>query len=79
VFLLDRYDNCWRWLSGREDSPWYPSLRIFRQTRPGEWPPVIARVAAALSEMSQTLASQPWLRARQAHQDGAGPSSCCST
>ena len=31
VFLLDRYDNCWRWLSGREDSPWYPSLRIFRQ------------------------------------------------
>ena len=33
VFLLDRYDNCWRWLSGREDSPWYPSLRIFRQQR----------------------------------------------
>jgi Flp pilus assembly protein TadD len=48
VFLLDRYDNCWRWLSGRDDSPWYPSLRIFRQTRPGEWAPVIARVAAAL-------------------------------
>ena len=31
VFLLDRYDHCWRWLSGRADSPWYPGLRIFRQ------------------------------------------------
>ena len=51
VFLLDRYDHCWRWLSGREDSPWYPSLRIFRQARPGEWAPVIARVAAALTRM----------------------------
>ena len=49
VFLLDRYDNCWRWLSGREDSPWYPSLRIFRQQRTGEWARVIARVAMALA------------------------------
>jgi tetratricopeptide (TPR) repeat protein len=49
VFMLDRYDNCWRWLSGREDSPWYPSLRIFRQRRSGDWTPVIARVAKALA------------------------------
>ena len=49
VFLLDRYDNCWRWLSGREDSPWYPSLRIFRQQHSGDWAPVIARVAIALA------------------------------
>ncbi len=48
VFLLDRYDHCWRWLSRREDSPWYPHLRIFRQTRPGDWPPVVARVVVAL-------------------------------
>jgi ADP-heptose:LPS heptosyltransferase len=48
VFLLDRYDNCWRWLSGREDSPWYPTLRIFRQDRPGEWEPPMRRLAAAL-------------------------------
>jgi hypothetical protein len=52
VFLLDRYDNCWRWLSRREDSPWYPTLRIFRQERPGAWAPVIARVAAALARMA---------------------------
>jgi ADP-heptose:LPS heptosyltransferase len=49
VFLLDRYDNCWRWLSGREDSPWYPSLRIFRQQRSGEWAPVLSRIATALA------------------------------
>ncbi len=52
VFLLDRYDNCWRWLSGREDSPWYPTLRIFRQVRSGEWGSVIEAVATALADMA---------------------------
>jgi hypothetical protein len=52
VFLLDRYDSCWRWLAGRDDSPWYPTLRIFRQTRMGDWAPVVARVAAALADMA---------------------------
>lgn len=57
VHLLDRYDNCWRWLSERTDSPWYPALRIFRQHRPGHWPPVVQRVAKALStrEMGMLL------------------------
>jgi hypothetical protein len=50
VFLLDRYDACWRWLSGRDDSPWYPTLRIFRQKRVGEWGPVMRRVAGALAD-----------------------------
>jgi ADP-heptose:LPS heptosyltransferase len=50
VFLLDRYDNCWRWLNGRSDSPWYPTLRIFRQTKIGEWAPVMQQSAAALAE-----------------------------
>jgi tetratricopeptide (TPR) repeat protein len=52
VLLLDRYDSCWRWLAGREDSPWYPSLRIFRQPRPGDWAPVVTRVAEALARMA---------------------------
>jgi hypothetical protein len=56
VWLLNRYDTCWRWLLGREDSPWYGSLRQFRQPRPGEWEPVIAAAAAALA---QTAASRP--------------------
>ena len=48
VFLLDRYDNCWRWLSGRSDSPWYPGLTIFRQETPGDWASPMLRAAAAL-------------------------------
>ncbi len=52
VFLLDRYDNCWRWLSGRADSPWYPGLRIFRQDRLGDWSGPMARAAAALRELA---------------------------
>lgn len=42
----------WRWLEAREDSPWYPTMRLFRQKRPGEWAPLIARVAADLRRFS---------------------------
>ncbi len=34
----------WRWMIGREDSPWYPSLRLFRQVRPGDWDEVLLRL-----------------------------------
>ena len=57
VFLLDRYDHCWRWLSGRADSPWYPGLRIFRQARIGEWDSVPRLAAGALGEFAATLRS----------------------
>ncbi|HEX4259777.1 MAG TPA: hypothetical protein VHY76_01630, partial [Acetobacteraceae bacterium] len=53
VWLLSRFDACWRWLERREDSPWYPTMRIFRQGRPGDWADVIARVAAALRHASR--------------------------
>ena len=52
VFLLDRYDNCWRWLSGRRDSPWYPGLRIFRQERIGDWSGPMQQVAATLRALA---------------------------
>jgi tetratricopeptide (TPR) repeat protein len=39
----------WRWLEARADSPWYPSMRLFRQTRLGDWDSVIEEVSAALS------------------------------
>jgi predicted O-linked N-acetylglucosamine transferase (SPINDLY family)/ADP-heptose:LPS heptosyltransferase len=42
----------WRWLIEREDSPWYPSLRLFRQVRAGDWDEVVGRVRAALTRMA---------------------------
>jgi hypothetical protein len=38
----------WRWLLGRDDYPWYPSMRLFRQRTPGDWAEVFGRIAAAL-------------------------------
>jgi tetratricopeptide (TPR) repeat protein len=51
VFLLDRVDNCWRWLHGRADSPWYPSMTIFRQDIPMDWSAPMERVTAALAAL----------------------------
>jgi Flp pilus assembly protein TadD len=48
VWLLNRIDTDWRWQLSREDSPWYPTMRIFRQTSPGDWAGVVARVREAL-------------------------------
>ncbi|SIQ79270.1 MULTISPECIES: tetratricopeptide repeat protein [Acidiphilium] len=42
------YAPDWRWLLNRDDSPWYPSLRLYRQQRPYDWSGVIERIAAAL-------------------------------
>ena len=50
VWLLSRYDGCWRWLRDRADTPWYPALPTYRQTRPHHWPEVIARVRHDLEE-----------------------------
>ncbi len=41
----------WRWLVGREDTPWYPTLRLFRQAAPGDWPGVFGRMAAELARL----------------------------
>ena len=39
----------WRWLLDRADSPWYPTLRLFRQSRPGDWNGVFERMASDLA------------------------------
>jgi tetratricopeptide (TPR) repeat protein len=51
VWVLNRFDTCWRWLRDRTDSPWYPSLRLFAQTAPGDWDGVVASVATALRQV----------------------------
>ena len=48
TWILLPHGPDWRWLTNREDSPWYSSVRLFRQPAPGGWDPLIARVAAAL-------------------------------
>ena len=48
TWLLNRNDTCWRWLRDRQDSPWYPSVKIFRQPEVGDWKSVIQDVIADL-------------------------------
>ncbi|PJI53465.1 hypothetical protein CTI14_28050, partial [Methylobacterium radiotolerans] len=43
----------WRWLLQRSDSPWYPSLQLFRQPAPGDWKPVMHDVGQALATRFQ--------------------------
>jgi Flp pilus assembly protein TadD len=50
VWMLDRFDTDWRWLLPREDSPWYPTMRIFRQREFGDWQPVVDRARQTLGE-----------------------------
>ena len=49
VWLLSRYSGCWRWLLERADSPWYPSLRLYRQDESRDWTGVMTRVARDLA------------------------------
>jgi hypothetical protein len=48
TWLMLKHEADWRWMEGRQDSPWYPSMRLFRQKRPGDWAGVAAQVADAL-------------------------------
>ncbi len=48
VWVALQYSPNWRWLLDREDSPWYPTMRLFRQTTFGEWPDVFERMADAI-------------------------------
>lgn len=50
VWLLNRFAGCWRWLRGRDDSPWYPGLRLFTQTQRDDWDDVLARTCEALKQ-----------------------------
>jgi len=49
VWVLLHADPDWRWMLGRDDSPWYPTMKLFRQERAGEWQPVVDRVKATVA------------------------------
>jgi hypothetical protein len=53
VWLLLHADADWRWMKEREDSPWYPTMRLFRQSHDGVWQPVLERVAASLRALTR--------------------------
>jgi hypothetical protein len=52
TWVLLKHDADWRWMQGRDDSPWYPSVRLFRQPRPGDWRAVAQQVASALRDLA---------------------------
>ncbi|MBB3261255.1 Flp pilus assembly protein TadD [Paraburkholderia bannensis] len=52
VWVLSRYAACWRWFKDREDSPWYPGARVFRQTQADAWDDVLRRVERSLAELA---------------------------
>ena len=55
VWVLLPFIPDWRWLLDREDSPWYPTARLFRQDDTREWDNVIARAHAALHDYVRSL------------------------
>lgn len=55
VWTLLPFSPDWRWLLNRDDSPWYPTMRLFRQTAPGDWNGPLGRVTEALATESQRL------------------------
>jgi hypothetical protein len=56
VWMLNRFDSCWRWLRGRTDTPWYPTMRIFRQPDFGNWVSVVADVKTELIRVAKIRA-----------------------
>jgi hypothetical protein len=68
LWLALHHTPDWRWLRGRQDSPWYPSARLFRQPAPGDWAAVFAQMAEALLE----TASRPGRRRRLLVEVSAG-------
>jgi hypothetical protein len=64
VWTLLHHEPDWRWMSHGERTVWYPTMQLFRQTRPGDWEPVIARVELALAHAARTVRQYPRPNAR---------------
>jgi tetratricopeptide (TPR) repeat protein len=51
VWIMLRYSGEWRWLLERSDSPWYPTARLFRQKKPGDWAGVVSHITQQLQAL----------------------------
>ena len=51
VWTMLPFNADWRWMRDREDSPWYPNVRLYRQPSRNAWDPVVARIAADLEKL----------------------------
>ena len=56
VWILNRFDTCWRWLLERTDSPWYPTAKLYRQEKSEDWTNVIQRVKTDLVSFQRSSA-----------------------
>ena len=59
TFTLLRYVSDWRWHDYREDSPWYPTMRLFRQARPDDFIQPVERVREAIKQLAGAATSRP--------------------
>lgn len=61
TWLALNYSADWRWLIDRDDTPWYPTMRLFRQQQPGDWPDVFRRIADELRRLVAQSSPRPVL------------------
>lgn len=79
VWLLSRFRGCWRWLLGRADSPWYPSLRVIRQERPNDWSGVVAQVRQDLAALARQPVARPAATVSRPSAFAPRPCKACGT
>lgn len=60
TWLLLKAEPDWRWSPDRRDTPWYPTMRLYHQPRPGDWATVLATIAAELSPVHPHRSPAPW-------------------
>ena len=75
IWVLLQYAPDWRWLLDRDDSPWYPTARLFRQRKAGDWQSVVREIATALArrsaDLSRCVANHPMARCSASDYIGA--------
>jgi tetratricopeptide (TPR) repeat protein len=59
VWMMNRFDSCWRWQRQSDKTPWYPTMKLFHQPEAGDWKSVIGRMDCELSRMFVRSQNQP--------------------